>query len=214
MLSRSIDRHNKKQAWAISAGFHLVLAVGVLWIVYGSFNDTIEIVVDAPVEAPVGAKVPQISAKPKEPEKPKQKPKAVYGFSRKSATADDGIDVKRGNTVAKAPDDKKLDKDDPDSLPIPEDEVLVTRMPKLRDEIRIPYPSEAKKAGVQGAVIMDLLIDSKGAVREAKLVGGPGSGLDEAALEAVKQFRFEPALIQDKPVAVRIRYAYRFVLER
>jgi protein TonB len=61
--------------------------------------------------------------------------------------------------------------------------------------------------------VMDILVDGAGTVREAKLVNGPGAGLDEAALEAVKRFRFKPAEVDGKPVAVRIRYAYRFVLE-
>jgi protein TonB len=87
-------------------------------------------------------------------------------------------------------------------------------MPELKSEFRIPYPPEAKQKGIQGAVVMDILIDAQGTVRDAKLIEGPGSGLNEAALEAVKKFKFSPAFMQDKPVAVKIRYAYRFILER
>src|SRR5262249_5547017 len=150
------------------------------------------------------------------PEKPKEepkKPRAVYGASRKSVTSEEGIDVKAGNTVAKAPDEEKLRPEDADSLPIPTDEYLVTQMPQLASEVRVPYPEEARKRGVQGAVVMDILIDAAGKVREATLVSGPASGLDEAALSAVRGFQFKPARMQDQAVAVRIRYAYRFVLE-
>ena len=61
---------------------------------------------------------------------------------------------------------------------------------------------------------MDILIDATGHVRDAKLLQGPDESLNQAALAAVRGFVFKPAMVQDKPVAVRIRYAYRFVLER
>jgi protein TonB len=87
-------------------------------------------------------------------------------------------------------------------------------MPVLEADFRIPYPPEAKKAKVQGRVLMKLLIDAEGKVRRAVLISGPGYGLDEAAVGAMKNFRFRPARVQDKPVAVEIQFAYNFVLER
>jgi protein TonB len=158
---------------------------------------------------------PQIS-KPKIQNQAKAKPKGVFGVSRKSIQSTDpnAPTIKAGNTIAKEQDQKTLQPSDADSLPIPADEVLVTRMPELISEIKIPYPAEAKKKGIQGAVVMDILIDEKGAVRQATLVNGPDPSLSEAALEAVKKFMFSPAIMQEKPVAVRIRYAYRFILER
>ena len=137
----------------------------------------------------------------------------VFGVSRKSITASDGLAEKAGNTIAKAPDREVLKPSDADFLPIPSDEYLITKMPELREEVRIPYPPEAKTKGIEGAVVMDLLIDNTGKVREVNLVSGPDPSLSEAAVTATKNFQFSPALIQDKPVAVRIRYAYRFVLE-
>lgn len=116
--------------------------------------------------------------------------------------------------MAKEVDSKTLRPGEDEALPIPADEFLVTAMPELQSEIRIPYPPEAREKRIQGAVIMELLIDSQGVVREAKLVSGPGAGLNEAALNAVRSFKFKPARIQEQSVAVRIRYAYRFVLER
>lgn len=63
-------------------------------------------------------------------------------------------------------------------------------------------------------MIMNLLIDDSGKVREASLIEGPDAELNAAAMAAAKGFRFSPAMIQKQPVAVRIRYIYRFVLER
>ena len=150
------------------------------------------------------------------PQPTKPKSRAVFGVSKialtNTAPDAESISTKPGNTVAVAPDNKKLSPDDADTLPIPADEFLVTNMPTLLTEIRIPYPPEAKKNRIQGPVIMDLLIDGVGRVRDVIFVNGPGFGLNEAALEAVQRFQFSPAKIQDKTVAVRIRYAYRFIL--
>jgi len=148
--------------------------------------------------------------------KPKIEPRQVFGASRKSLTSDDprvGVEVKAGNTVAKAPDDLKLRPDDADSLPIPTEEYLVSQMPVLIGDFRVPYPPAAKKAGISGGVILDLLIDQAGAVRQATIVDGPGYGLNEAAQEAARKLKFKPARIESQAVAVKIRYAYRFVLD-
>ncbi len=154
------------------------------------------------------------------PEPPKPKPeepqRKVFGASRKSVTTDDasaGLDIKQGNTVATAPDNEKLKSTDADSLPIPTDEYLVSKMPSVRSRIKIPYPPQAKEGRIAGLVVMELLIDAQGRVREAKLIRGPGSGLNEAALAAIKQFQFSPAEVDGKPVAVRTQFTYEFILE-
>lgn len=163
-----------------------------------------------------------LNLEPPKPEKVKPPPpppetKQVFGVSRKALTTADttgaAAEVKLGNTVAKEQDNLKLDPKDADSLPIPADDYLVSSMPQLLSEMRIPYPEEAKKAGIEGPVVMELLIDDQGSVRQVSLIKGPGFGLNEAALAAIKNFKFRPARIQDQAVAVKIKYTYRFVLE-
>jgi len=171
-------------------------------------NDVDIDVIESPKLAPVAVPITQAKVSPKVTTKHQ-----VFGVSRKSVSAAQGETVKTGNTLAKTPDLEKLKPEDEDSLPIPSEEYLITKMPELKTEVRIPYPASAKKKGVQGAVIMDLLIDATGRVREVLLVGGPDPDLNGAAVVATKNFQFTSAMIQDKPVAVRIRYAYRFVLE-
>jgi protein TonB len=170
--------------------------------------------IDMLIVDPVPTNSSVVKAVPIEKVQPKDTRRAVFGASKKSLTSESGIDAKAGNTVAKTPDKEQLNKDDVDVLPIPVDEYAVSEMPRLKSEYRIPYPAEAKKNAIQGAVVMDLLIDSDGVVREAKLLQGPGFGLNEAALEAVRKFEFLPARQGDNKVAVRIRYSYRFVLEK
>lgn len=167
----------------------------------------------APATALMQVNPPKEEIKPK----PKIEPRAVFGVSRQAITAEtvetDLAQVKQGNTVAKEQDDLQLNKDDVDQLPIPADDFLVSSMPRLKSEIRIPYPEEAKKAGVEGPVVMDLLIDAQGKVRKVELIKGPGFGLNEAAIAAAQRFEFVPGRVRENPVAVKIRYTYRFILE-
>ena len=166
-------------------------------------------IIEAPKTAPQAIQIS--SQKPKVIPPPKTQ--AVFGVSRHSLQSDLGEDVKAGNTVAKTPDTTVLKPDDPDSLPVPTEDYLVTEMPSLAEEVRIPYPPKAKQKGIQGAVVMDILIDSEGRVREVKELSSPDPDLRDAALTAVKNFKFKPGKIQNRTIAVRIRYAYRFVIE-
>ena len=62
-------------------------------------------------------------------------------------------------------------------------------------------------------MIFDLIVGSSGLVNSAKVVQSPAPELTGAALGAVKKFRFKPARLKDKAVAIQIRYTYRFILE-
>jgi protein TonB len=93
------------------------------------------------------------------------------------------------------------------------EEYEVGELPVLMNEVKVPYPSEAKRKRIQGNVVFDLVVGSDGSVKSAKALGSPAPELTDAALGAVKRFRFKPARIGDKSVAIQIRYTYRFVLE-
>lgn len=98
-----------------------------------------------------------------------------------------------------------------DSLPTKWSEV--TRFPKVTKEYKATYPEQAKKAGIDGPVVLEVIIDSKGRVRDIILISGPGHGLNESAMEALKKFEFYPAQKGNEFVAVKIRYTYRFKLD-
>lgn len=204
--------------WGVSLGLHLAaaLAIGLVIFPWGRGRETVDFDV---FEAPkLATQAPIALTKPPEPKKIEPEKRSVFGASRKAmvdATNDpNAAAVKAGNTIAKDPDNEKLRDDDADSIPIPTEEYLVTAMPVLETDFRIPYPPEAQKAKIQGRVLMKLLVDGEGKVRRATLINGPGYGLNEAAVDAMKNFRFRPARVQDKPVAVEIQFAYNFVLER
>lgn len=91
----------------------------------------------------------------------------------------------------------------------------LTRAPELLEFIPAEYPPEAEAAGIEGAVVLSIVIGEDGEVRQAVVVDpGPHPGFGPAALHAVQQFRFSPAEIDGVPAPVEITYRYEFVLRR
>ncbi|PWU17045.1 MAG: hypothetical protein C5B49_09640 [Bdellovibrio sp.] len=198
--------------WALSSVAHaLVLTIFAIGFFSHPRRDSPSMTIDI-VDKPKAAPQAVTLSKPKPAVIPQTH--QVFGISRRAVTVDTagGEEVKTGNTLAKPPDDERLRDGDADTLPVPSEDYLVTQMPQLEKDVVIPYPPEVKKRGVQGVVTMDLLIDATGIVRKVDLVNGPDPELSSAAVQAALAFKFKPAQIQDKPVAVRIRYAYRFVI--
>lgn len=76
----------------------------------------------------------------------------------------------------------------------------------------VDYPAEALQAGVEGTVRLRLTLDAAGRLTGCDVAEGLGHGLDEAAVEAMAQARFTPALQDGHPTACQFEYAYRFVL--
>lgn len=81
---------------------------------------------------------------------------------------------------------------------------------------RVPpsYTEEARKERVQGVVILQAVINAQGRVEEVKALKELPKGLTEAAVEAVRQWRFEPALDGDgNPVSVYYNLTINFRLD-
>lgn len=74
------------------------------------------------------------------------------------------------------------------------------------------YPEIARQAREQGLVIVEAVIDESGAVVRAEIVKGLRFGLNEAALDAIRRWRFEPATLGGKPVAVVYNLTINFQL--
>ena len=78
---------------------------------------------------------------------------------------------------------------------------------------KIIYPEIAKRAGVEGKVYVLAFVDEKGDVTNVKIIKGLGAGLDEAALNAVKQTKFKPGKQRGKPVKVQVSIPIVFRLQ-
>jgi TonB family protein len=88
----------------------------------------------------------------------------------------------------------------------------LTRPPAVEHFVEAPYPLEAEAQKLEGRVILRIDISATGEVTRAEVLEPAGHGFDEAALAAIRQFRFTPAEVDGKPSPVRITYAYDFVL--
>ncbi|QDE66293.1 ligand-gated channel protein [Myxococcus xanthus] len=88
---------------------------------------------------------------------------------------------------------------------------VLTKPPALMRQVEAIYPPEAAAQQLEGTVVMWVDISETGAVSNVEVSQPAGHGFDEAAVEAVRQFQFEPAEVDDVPAPVRIEYAYQFV---
>ena len=82
---------------------------------------------------------------------------------------------------------------------------------KTRD-VRPVYPPIAQSARVPGCVIIEATIGADGRVKEAKVLRGQPL-LDQAALDAVKQWQFTPTLLNNVPVPVIMTVTVNFTLQ-
>jgi protein TonB len=87
---------------------------------------------------------------------------------------------------------------------------LIREPRKVRDVPPV-YPSVARAARVQGVVILEATITPQGRVEEVKVLRGVPA-LDEAAVEAVKQWTYTPTLLGGVPVSVVMTVTVHFVL--
>jgi len=72
------------------------------------------------------------------------------------------------------------------------------------------YSEEARKANLQGTVVLWVVISPEGTVSDIRVARSLGLGLDEKAIEAVRTWKFEPAKKDGKPVPVQVNIAVTF----
>jgi len=84
--------------------------------------------------------------------------------------------------------------------------------PVLMYQVAPEYTPEAKQAKTEGIVLLNLIVDANGAPQVVHVLRGVGNGLDEKAVEAVKQYKFKPAMEDGKPVAVNLNIEVNFKL--
>ena len=96
-----------------------------------------------------------------------------------------------------------------EEVPEPEIFVIVEEMPTLIGGLaglqqKIHYPEMARRAGVEGRVILQFVVDEEGRVTDAVVLRGIGGGADEEALRVLRQARFTPGRQRGVPVRVRM----------
>lgn len=84
--------------------------------------------------------------------------------------------------------------------------------PRLLHEVRPTYTEEARQRSVEGDVLLEIVVRRDGSVGEVRILQRLGSGLDERAVQAVRQWRFAPARRLNTPVDVIVEVAVEFQL--
>lgn len=85
--------------------------------------------------------------------------------------------------------------------------------PKVIHKTPPLYTEVARKEKQQGRVVLRAVINEQGEVEDVEVIEGQPYGLNEAAVEAVRQWRFEPAIYEGKPVPVFYMLTINFRLE-
>lgn len=122
------------------------------------------------------------------------------------------------------PPKEQVDKDRPrpePSEPQEEEEdffVAVENMPELKGGLgalqkKVEYPDMARKAGIEGRVIIQFIVNEQGQVEDPRVIRGIGGGCDEEALRIVKEAEFEPGSQRGTPVRVQYSLPITFQMQ-
>ncbi|MBN1407718.1 MAG: energy transducer TonB [Calditrichaceae bacterium] len=91
------------------------------------------------------------------------------------------------------------------------DFIAVSKKPEIVVKAQPTYPELARKVGIDGQVVIIVVIDKTGNVEKAEIFKSIPM-LDDAALEAAKRCKFKPAMQRDKYVKVRMAIPFKFAL--
>jgi TonB family protein len=79
-------------------------------------------------------------------------------------------------------------------------------------EVKAEYTDEARRRGITGDIVLEIIVRRDGTVGEVTLLRGLGAGLEQRAVAAVRQWRFDPARRRGVPVDVIVEVAVEFTL--
>jgi protein TonB len=111
---------------------------------------------------------------------------------------------------------------DGDSMSLIGDTTNVVMTSESVDEPPLPvhrvapkYPEKARRKGITGNVTISLLVSNTGAVKDTRIVNSQPAGVfEESAINAVRQWRFQPAIYKGAPVAIRVTLPMSFGFEQ
>ena len=90
----------------------------------------------------------------------------------------------------------------------------VEEPPQPLVQVQPEYPEEAKKAGLEGRVIVVAVVDENGDVIQASIYSSTNPIFNEAALDAAKKMKFKPARLKDTPVKAKVWIPFVFKLTK
>ena len=94
--------------------------------------------------------------------------------------------------------------------PEPRTYAFVERMPVVAEQVQPTYPQIARQAGIEGRVFLKVRVSETGRVTDVQVQRSDNGLFDASAVEAVRQWRFEPGVQAGRPVAVWVTIPVRF----
>ena len=88
-----------------------------------------------------------------------------------------------------------------------------TRRPRVIHRVEPVYPADAREKNIKGSVILTMVVDREGNPTDIKIWRSLHPSMDQAAIEAARQMRFEPALKDGQPVSETLLVEFYFSLE-
>ncbi len=167
-----------------------------------------------PVRSPIAAPVAQDTPPPDHPALTTNTSETPsFGISMESTSSAGGPVMPVGNTTKAAPGPGSAAPASVKPLATPVTAFEATKMPVPQGRCFGKYTDEAKAAGIEGVVTLDLIVGEDGHVRDVQVVSGLDHGLTAAAVTALRDCTFTPGEKDGKPVPVRVRgFRIRFAL--
>jgi len=142
----------------------------------------------------------------------------IKGLTLEStSTTGTGPALPTGNTHVPTPASSDPRPGTPQTLPpaqTPAPTYEVSKMPTMQGDCRGKYTDAARAEGIEGTVVLDLIVGADGRTSAIKVIKGLGHGLDEAAIATLSRCRFKPGTRGSEPVAVQLRaFKVRFFLD-
>jgi len=124
---------------------------------------------------------------------------------------DASLDLDMALDLPPPPTRRVVEEEEPEIFLVVENEpVLIGGLEGIQKSIT--YPELARRAGIEGRVFIQFVVDEKGNVIDPIVIRGIGGGCDEAALEAVKKAKFIPGKQRGRPVKVQYALPVTFRL--
>ncbi len=219
MALRKNPKANLRNQYPLVVQTGLIIGLGILITAF-RFNFTPETAVEFTVDEQEIVQMEEIQqTKQIEQPPPPPRPPVPVEVPNDEILEDDDLDL-----------DASLDIDEPladlppppppeeeEEEPEPEVFVVVEQMPEIIGGLgsiqqQIRYPEIARKAGVEGRVIVQFVVDEQGNVLEPAVVRGIGAGCDEEALRVVRTAKFQPGRQRGKSVKVKMSLPITFKL--
>ena len=204
------DTRNRRVALAVAVALHIAL---LAMQIPSNSAEAVE-----PEKRDVVTVLQQVQFKPPPPPTPEthQKPRTVR-MPMPDPTPDDPEPIRLEEEI---PQDLNVNTDPifvlpSEPPPITPDFVRAGGeiLPPVRTHYVAPqYTEIARRARVQGTVVIDATIDKAGNVIDAQILKALPMGLDQSALEAVRQWKFESSTLNGKPVSVYYTVTVTFTL--